>query len=387
MPTDTDTQRKTSTKPQVPDPSQVLDRLVRMIRRADDFVLGFVKCNHPLQQKEMRRELRARLGEAHVLEVELDQPIVSLLDALAAHWDASTPPDVVCVYGLEKSINALQEASPVLGRLNNDRDLLRRAVSMPLLIWLPDFALDLVARGAPDFWAWRSGVYEFATERTLWQRESSQTTDTSLVGIYSLNQQEKSAEIAHLKELLRTAENLPRKGKREKTLIASFTDQLGLIYQSLGRWEEATTVYQQNLQALLDLSHKSGVASTLHQLATLALDRGDLDEAERLYRQSLGMSEDLGDKRGSAIANVGLGRLYQELGQLKTAMEHYLLAWSAFWDMHSPYTQLARNCIQEVQEQIGEEQFDAWLTEEYGQQAEEIRAKLAATDYADGASG
>lgn len=123
----------------------VLDRLERVVRRADDFVLGFVKCNHPSQREEMRRAFLSRVQDRRVLGIELDQPLISLLDKITAHWDATNPPDAVCVYGLEHSITVDGEASPVLGRLNNDRDLLRRSVPVPLLIWLPDFALDLVA--------------------------------------------------------------------------------------------------------------------------------------------------------------------------------------------------------------------------------------------------
>ena len=33
----------------------------------------------------------------------------------------------------------------------------------PLVIWLPDYAVTAVAALAPDFWAWRSGVFEFET--------------------------------------------------------------------------------------------------------------------------------------------------------------------------------------------------------------------------------
>ena len=145
-----------------------LDRLVRVIERSDGFTLAFVRCNHPIQRETMRQRLRERLTGKRLLEVFQDKPIISLLDELSRAWDASNPPDAVCVYGLEMSISQEREYSPVLGRLNHDRDLLRRAIPVPLLIWLPDFALDYVARGAPDFWAWRSGVYEFPTDNVLW---------------------------------------------------------------------------------------------------------------------------------------------------------------------------------------------------------------------------
>ena len=413
----------TSTKIRTPleqkssESAQVLGRLVRMVGRADNFVLGFVKCNHPLQQKELRREFLARLSGGRVLEVALDKPLVSLLDELTARWDPDNPPEVVCVYGLEKSINRLQEASPVLGRLNNDRDLLRRTIPVPLLIWLPDFALDFIARGAPDFWAWRSGVYEFATERALWHREGTSAVIPDLLRVFSLDRNEKNAEIAHLKELLRTAENLPRKGKREEALTASLMFRLALVYQSLGRWEEATTVYQNTLKAFTslgdkrgiartvhqlairaqdrgdlaeaerlyrqslsmneDLGDKNGIAITVHQLAMLAQDRGDLAEAERLYRQSLSMNEGLGDKNGIAITNGQLGNLHQEQGQLRAALGHYLSAWLSLCELHSPYSELALSDVSDIREQVGEEQFDAWLSEAYGSQVEKMRAKLA----------
>ena len=144
--------RKTKQQ-RVVDDNAILDRLERVVRWADDFRLAFVKCNRPTQREAMRRALLDRLKDKRVLEVFLEKPIISLLDELTARWDTANPPDAVCVYGLEKSVQEQCEASPVLGRLNHDRDLLRRAVPAALLIWLPDFALDCVVRGAPDFWA------------------------------------------------------------------------------------------------------------------------------------------------------------------------------------------------------------------------------------------
>ncbi len=48
-------------------------------------------------------------------------------------------------------------------QLNEGRGLYQD-LGRPLVFWLPEDALRRVARGAPDFWAWRSGVYEFALQ-------------------------------------------------------------------------------------------------------------------------------------------------------------------------------------------------------------------------------
>jgi hypothetical protein len=49
-----------------------LKRIERMVRRSDDFRLGFVKCNHPSQRKQMSAALLALLTDKRVLEIELD---------------------------------------------------------------------------------------------------------------------------------------------------------------------------------------------------------------------------------------------------------------------------------------------------------------------------
>ena len=61
---------------------------------------------------------------------------------------------------------ALLGASAVrlMAELNLGRELFLRDAPCPLVFWLPNYAVTAVARHAPDFWAWRSGVFEFALE-------------------------------------------------------------------------------------------------------------------------------------------------------------------------------------------------------------------------------
>ena len=86
----------------------VLDQLDRVVRWSEEFQLVFVKCNHPVQQEILRRALLACLYDKRVLEVVLEQPIVSLLDEITARWDSAAPPQAICVYHLEKSITILR---------------------------------------------------------------------------------------------------------------------------------------------------------------------------------------------------------------------------------------------------------------------------------------
>lgn len=316
MPTKTQSKPKTTAE-------KVIDRLERVVRRADDFVLGFVKCNHPSQREEIRHAFFIRVEDRRVLEIELDQPIVSLLDEITARWDAVNPPDAVCVYGLEHSINIDGESSPVLGRLNNDRDLLRRTIPVPLLIWLPDYALDLVVRGAPDFWAWRSGVYEFPTETGLWQSDGIAALYPDVSNLFSLTFNEKRQEIARLEELVRTAHTLPQQDERGWDLIAHLLHQLGVTYHSLGEWEMAQSRYEESIRISEQLCNKAGSATTLHQLAMLQQDKGNLSDAEGLYKQSLDIKKQL-SLNSAANTLHQLGNIQWRQGNLLEAERLYM---------------------------------------------------------------
>ena len=170
-----------------------LDRLVRAVDLAEGFVLFFARCNIPA----LSRQLMDRAGQqltalgVSVVEVTLEGATTNLRERLrrelqslrvdldvvipaptaAAHELTlvrepavdyrTTPKYVFFVTGLEYSIPYDRPDARILAELNLGRDLFRRNAPAPLVLWLPDYAVTAVARHAPDFWAWRSGVFEF----------------------------------------------------------------------------------------------------------------------------------------------------------------------------------------------------------------------------------
>lgn len=315
-----------NTTPQAED---VLLRLVRVVRRADAFVLGFVKCNSPAQQRQLSISLLERLGNKRSLEITLEEPIISLLEELEAVVDIANFPDVVNIYGLEKSIYAHEDYSPALGRLNNDRDLIRRACPAVLLLWLPDYALDKVSVSSPDFWAWRSGVYEFPTEKKRWHSECALRLNTGWPALLSLSHQEKQQEIERLEELLRTAQNIPHR-KREKSIIARLSLQLGILYDALGSWNKAWECIEKSRRLAEDVGDQSLQSSAMHDLAALEDLRGNTDAARHLYEQSLLLSEQIGDGRGVAIGLIDLAYIHADKEELVTAQHLFEQSLQAF---------------------------------------------------------
>ncbi|MEI7868987.1 MAG: SUMF1/EgtB/PvdO family nonheme iron enzyme [Candidatus Methylumidiphilus sp.] len=144
----------------------IFNRIERIVRWSDTFRLVFLRCDSPTQEHGLRRQLAYRLDALRILEITLDKPITSLLDEVTARWDENHPPAAVSVSGLANSLVEMGKDSPALGRLNHDRELLRQKIPASLLIWLPDDALNDMAQGAPDFWAWRSALLEFPNSVT-----------------------------------------------------------------------------------------------------------------------------------------------------------------------------------------------------------------------------
>jgi tetratricopeptide (TPR) repeat protein len=305
------------------DNDSVLDQIERVIRWGDEFRLAFVKCNHSAQRETLRRSLLERLSDQRVLEIPLEKPILSLLDEIRPLWNPDQPPVAVCVYGLEYSLGEQGQNSPVLGRLNHDRDLLRQSVPAALLIWLPDFALDYFARGAPDFWAWRSGVYQFQTDSTFWQMESIAAFGYhDAVSLGSLSLEEKEKEIVRLEELLRTSQALTRQDRQVKQTNLRLLHQLGFLYKSLGRQSEALDCYQKSLKLAKALGSRAGEGATLNNLSQIYHDHGDYDTALRYLEESLALYRAISDRAGEGVTLNNLSEIYQARGDYETALRY-----------------------------------------------------------------
>ena len=141
--------------------------LLRLLERAEGFALAFVRCNVPVEAERLAevitRALEQRGGHSRrVVRLETETP-----DLFATLQALSPPPranESLLILGFECSILATGQLLLALARLNQTRERFRELPGAVVLI-LPDYALTRLAREAPDFWAWRSGIFEVELER------------------------------------------------------------------------------------------------------------------------------------------------------------------------------------------------------------------------------
>lgn len=306
-----------------PQNQEALLQVASMIRLAESFRLGFVKCNQPVQCLQMVERLKEMLaGEADVIKVNLKEPVPSLRRAVLQVLESDSlahGKKAVMVLGFERSIPS-KGSAPALDELNQSRDNFPKSFSAPFLIWLPDYALTRLAREAPDFWGWRSGVFEFSPE----QKTIDLVEKTMMQGAEEdrMSLEEKREHASALEGLVADYLEMDR-GDRENRTLAEVLQRLGKIRYLLGDYEAARELYQQSLEIAQQLGDKRNVSMLLHLLAMLAQHAEDYDAASELYQQSLRIKQQLGEKSGVAKSLHNLGMLANYTGDYDAARKLY----------------------------------------------------------------
>jgi tetratricopeptide (TPR) repeat protein len=174
-----------------PDAETSYKALRRAIQRGIGFSLLFVRCT-PIKGEEIVERIKTDLPQKRIEVLNLDANTENLYH-LVENLTEEQSFDVLFIRGLEESLFQYEdreqlgvlgrskgtgyggnwESIPrILGHLNLSRERFRDNFKLCFVFLLPEFALNYFIRRAPDFFDWRSNVYEFPTERELVSRES-----------------------------------------------------------------------------------------------------------------------------------------------------------------------------------------------------------------------
>jgi tetratricopeptide (TPR) repeat protein len=264
--------------------------LVRALKRTDGFSLLFVRCS-PVQGDRIIADIRADIPNKTMEVLALTESIDNLYDILAVLPNQDQI-NVLFVKGIEYSIFAYEDREMddvilgsrssvyggtwqgiprILGHLNLSRERFRDNFKFCFVFLLPEFALNYFIRRAPDFFDWRSNIYEFSTEFSTdslfdlngsyeeycKQTHTERVTKLSAILSY-FNENIASKKKADLwfekglihrasKEYMEAIDSFEQALKLNQELYAAWKNQ-GCILDELGRYEEAITFYEKALQ-------------------------------------------------------------------------------------------------------------------------------------------
>ncbi|MHC5744130.1 MAG: tetratricopeptide repeat protein [Nostoc sp.] len=303
---------------------QSLAELLTFIDFADtQLTIGFVAVNFE-QDRTTLIEILDNHPRCHDIQFEIFNfaaPNLRFLRDEIIHdlKEIHLEPDkklVLIVIGLEKSIGLSGEYPPVLQDLNFVRDAFTNSVPHPILIFLPDHALTRLAKYAPDFWAWRKGVFYFHTVQSTQDLAIEKTIQSERI-LGSLDLPERQERIDLLERLLM------EESTNVRTRI-NILKELGVAYRSIGEAEKAEDFLQKALKLTEEDENLAGIkGSVLHALAGIYVNKGDMDEAIALCNQSLEITERIGNVQGQAATLHELGRIYANKGEVDEAIALY----------------------------------------------------------------
>lgn len=203
-----------------------------------------------------------------------------------------------------------------LGYVNFHREELLRS-GHALLFWIREEGLRRIAEEAPDFWAWRSRVFDFRTARPVLPLTSAPTDAT--IGRYSA---------AELGEQVSSLES-----SASGDLVTQLA--LGRRLFALRRYDEAGQI----LRPVVDIAERTnderGLAEALFLLGNIALQQDRLGEAESRYERSLN-SANPEDVAARAAASLGLAQVYVQWGETERARAQIMRAISVGQALRSP---------------------------------------------------
>ncbi|MGB0386545.1 MAG: tetratricopeptide repeat protein [Ardenticatenaceae bacterium] len=309
--------------------AEIIDQLVKIIDFAEGLTILFARCNVPILRQALAAEAIRHLAakDITVVVVEWAENMFGLRDHLRQKLSPAITSEgrlVVFVYGLEQSIPSNDPYPPILAELNMGRELFHRDAPYPIVFWLPDYALTALARGALDFWAWRSGVFEFETE-SIYREQALQLyarQDANWLAVNNMTAEQKRRRRRVLENLLADYESLPidtpTLSKRAEILFT-----LGQFNQVLADYKAAHRCYQQSMEISEKLANRSQVGNTLHQIGTVYLMEEQYQQARTQYQQSLAVAQEVGNRSLQASALQALGYVHYLQKEYQEAQSYY----------------------------------------------------------------
>lgn len=322
---------------------------LKAMQRCSGFGLYFVSCNTTL----LRNELLVTIKEASakpIVELDIDPENDIYVDAQVSELMKNEPDNaLVFIYGLEKLFYL--EERPLMEELNWRRGFYGR-IEHPIVFWLPDFLITEIFNYAPDFADWYSGVYEFslsASEKNTLALQTWDSANEKIIG--SLSLEEKQRWIINLKNLL--AELDSENTKTQSDLI----NRLGLLYDSIGKYEKALDCYQQALNLFQQLDDKKGEGEALNNISQIYDAQGDYDTALRFLQDSLAICQQIGDTSGLCATLFNIGHIHKQKGNNEQA----LTTWREVYQMAKKIG-LAQvlNALETLAKELGGEDLEFW---------------------------
>jgi tetratricopeptide (TPR) repeat protein len=287
----------------------------RALQRTQGFSLFFVRCS-PIQANHLIDRIQQDLPQKQLKVLTFENETKNLYD-LVAVLPKKQNINILFIRGLEHSLLRYEEKEslglsrpseskvyggtwagipPLLGHLNLSRERFRDSFSIAFVFLLPEFALRYFIRRAPDFFDWRSGIYDFPTEKEPLNSEAYRLVYGKDTGLETYRTWIPKKRLQRLTEIRACLSESP-----DNERASELWHEKGLIHAVNEQAEEAIASYDQALKIKPDYHE----AWNNRGIAFGNLNR--MEEAIASYDQVLKIKPDdheAWNNRGIAFGNL-----------------------------------------------------------------------------------
>jgi tetratricopeptide (TPR) repeat protein len=345
------------------DPEREYQALLRSLRRKREFGLIFVQCS-TARGTQLFQQIKQELPQKKIDQLQFDAPIPdgNFLRCVEQYVASHPPVDILFVQGLHLSLLSYEQEKKASGsltpeetltysekdlprlliNLNLGRERLREEFPLCFVFVLPLFAIKYLTRRAPDFFDWRSGVFELPTDAELVEQESRRLWRAGDYNQYC-NWTQDDRDRRH-KELQIYIDEPHQTPDRKANLLL----EQGLLFAAAKRYELAIFSYDRALQykpdfpeawnnraiALSDLSHAEAALASYDQALYYKPDdpetwynRGNtLGKLGRQEEAIVSYEQALRYNPNNPEVHYNCGNMLYSLGRVQEAIASYDLA-------------------------------------------------------------
>src|SRR3972149_1790812 len=294
-----------------------LSAMQRMLSTSQGcFSLSIAICNSPALRDYLIGQLQSSFHNLKVISIP--PAIVDVYGFVTADISES-PGDGLFITNLEVSVHSEEKHQHTLRSLNASRELWEKRYNCPIVFWLPEYTVTLLALHARDFWRYRSHSFEFVSEQAGAIAGMQDRFSGDISSAANLSAEQKRFRIAELEQRITEAGDNP--SPTMNIHIAIWLNELAYLYRAIGELERAEEMLRRALEIDEKLGRLEGMAADYGNLGLIYRTRGDLDRAEEMHLHSLEIEEKLGRLDGMGAQYGNLGVIYQMRGNLNQAEE------------------------------------------------------------------
>ncbi|MBS9391665.1 MAG: tetratricopeptide repeat protein [Dolichospermum sp. LBC05a] len=273
---------------------------IRKLQFTDGFSILFVRCS-PSGGEQLISQVKADIHNQNIEVIKLDKDVTNLY-AIVDKLPNKNNINILFITGLESSFYKYEEAKTLVGwnsrqthhyswesvppfliNINQQRERFRDSFNICFVFLLRQFAIKYFIHRAPDFFDWRSGLFDFPLDSKTLEQEATriiqERNDEEYVKLTNEEANQKILEIIDIIEheiddeqkakLFFELGNLQRVRKNYEEAISSYDKAVefkpdyyeawnnrGISLANLGRYEEAISSYDKAVEFKPD-DHKA----------------------------------------------------------------------------------------------------------------------------------